>query len=157
MSLLLWTAMMIVVSHQACQERVSAQNFVPCRGHMSKPEGSARWSWRSAWLQCRGGRSCVLLPRRASQFDPAIDKERKLISNLRRNMPVLPDSPECVALRADVDGNRLNSRFQHTHKNKLVKAHGVMEEKISYHSRWISLFRQILVNGNRMSTLISLC
>jgi hypothetical protein len=25
---------------------------------------------------------------RASQFDPAIDKERKLISNLRRNMPV---------------------------------------------------------------------
>ena len=26
---------------------------------------------------------------RASQFDPAIDKERKLISNLRWNMPVL--------------------------------------------------------------------
>ena len=42
-------------------------------------------------------------------------------------MPVLPDSPECVALRADVDGDRLNSRFQHTHKNKSV--HGVMEEK----------------------------
>ena len=44
-------------------------------------------------------------------------------------MPVLPDSPECAALRADVEGNRLNSRFQHTHKNKSIKAHGVVEEK----------------------------
>ena len=44
-------------------------------------------------------------------------------------MPVLPDSPKSVALRANVEGNRLNSRFQHTHKNKLVKAHGVVEEK----------------------------
>ena len=44
-------------------------------------------------------------------------------------MPVLPDSPECVALRADVEGDRLNSRFQHTHKNKSVKAHGVVKEK----------------------------
>ena len=42
-------------------------------------------------------------------------------------MPVLPDSPEYAALRADVEGNRLNSRFQHTHKNKSVKAHGIME------------------------------
>ena len=45
-------------------------------------------------------------------------------------MPVLPDSPKCVALRADVEGDRLNSRFQHTYKNKLVKAHGVMEGKL---------------------------
>ena len=45
-------------------------------------------------------------------------------------MPVLPDSPKCVALRADVEGDRLNSRFQHTHKNKSVKSHGVMEEKL---------------------------
>ena len=59
-------------------------------------EGSARWSYRSAWLQRRYGRSRVLLPRCASQFDPAIDKERKLISNLTRNMPVLLDSPECA-------------------------------------------------------------
>ena len=44
-------------------------------------------------------------------------------------MPVLPDSPKCVALRADVEGDRLNSRFQHTHKNKSEKAHVVMEEK----------------------------
>ena len=44
-------------------------------------------------------------------------------------MPALPDSPECAALRADVEGNQLNSRFQHTHKNKSVKAHGVVEEK----------------------------
>ena len=44
-------------------------------------------------------------------------------------MPVLLDSPECVALRADVEEDRLNSRFQHTHKNKSVKARGVMEEK----------------------------
>ena len=48
-------------------------------------------------------------------------------------MLVLPDSPECVALRADVKGDRLNSQFQHTHKNKLVKAHKIMEGKISYH------------------------
>ena len=51
------------------------------------------------------------------------------MSNLRRNMPVLPDSPECAAPRADVEGDRLNSRFQHTHKNKSVKAHGVVEGK----------------------------
>ena len=44
-------------------------------------------------------------------------------------MPVLLDSPECVALRDDMEGDRLNSRFQHTHKNKSVKAHGVVEEK----------------------------
>jgi len=43
-------------------------------------------------------------------------------------MPVLPDSPECAALRASVEGNRLNSQFQHTHKNKLVEAHGIVEE-----------------------------
>ena len=42
---------------------------------------------------------------------------------------MLPDSPECAALRADMEGNRLNSRFQYTHKNKSVKAYGVMEEK----------------------------
>ena len=44
-------------------------------------------------------------------------------------MPVLPDSPKYVALRADVEGDRLNSRFQHTNKNKSVKTHGVIEEK----------------------------
>ena len=103
-------------------------------GHTSKSEGSAQWSWRSAWLQRRNDRACVLLPRRASQFDPAIDKERTFISNLKRNMPVLPDSSECAALRADVKGDQLNSRFQHTHKNKSIKAHGIMEEKIGYHS-----------------------
>ena len=42
-------------------------------------------------------------------------------------MPVLLDSPEYAALRADVEGDRLNSRFQHTHKNKSVKAREVME------------------------------
>ena len=45
-------------------------------------------------------------------------------------MLVLPDSPECAALRANVEGDRLNSSFQHTHKNKSVKAHKVMEEKL---------------------------
>ena len=44
-------------------------------------------------------------------------------------MPVLPDSSECAALRADVEGNRLNSRFQHTYKNKSGKAYGIMEGK----------------------------
>ena len=53
--------------------------------------------------------SCILLPRCASQFDPAIDKKRKLISNLRWNMLVLLDSSECAALRADMEGDRLNS------------------------------------------------
>ena len=42
-------------------------------------------------------------------------------------MSVLPDSPEYAALRADMEGDRLNSRFQHTHKNKSVKAREVME------------------------------
>ena len=41
-------------------------------------------------------------------------------------MPVLPDSPECAALRVDMKGDRLNSRFQYIHKNKLVKAHEVV-------------------------------
>ena len=45
-------------------------------------------------------------------------------------MPVLPNSLECVALRADVKEDRLNSRFQHAHKNKLVKAHVAVEEKL---------------------------
>ena len=44
-------------------------------------------------------------------------------------MPVLPDSPECAALRADMKGDRLNSRFQHIHKNKSIKAHGVVLEE----------------------------
>ena len=44
-------------------------------------------------------------------------------------MPLLPDNPESAALRADVEGDRLNSRFQHIHKNKSVKTHGIMEGK----------------------------
>ena len=104
-------------------ECVSARKRVDHAEHMSKPEGSARWNWRSTWLQRRDDRSCILLPRRASQFDPAIDKERKLISNLRWNMPVLLDSPECMALTADMEGDRLNSWFQYNHNNKLIKAH----------------------------------
>jgi len=51
------------------------------------------------------------------------------MSNLRRNMPVLPDRSEYVALRADMEGDRLNSQFQHTHKNKSVKTRGIMEGK----------------------------
>ena len=39
-------------------------------------------------------------------------------------MLVLPDSPECAALRADMKGDQLNSQFRHIHKNKAVKAHG---------------------------------
>ena len=44
-------------------------------------------------------------------------------------MPVLPDSPECVALEVDMEGDRLNSRFQHIHKNKSFKAHGFVQEE----------------------------
>ena len=39
---------------------------------------------------------------------------------------MLPDSPEYAALRADMKGDRLNSQFQHIHKNKSIKAHGVV-------------------------------
>ena len=42
---------------------------------------------------------------------------------------MLPDSPECAAMRADMKGDRLNSRFLHIHENKSVKAHGIMEGK----------------------------
>ena len=49
-------------------------------------------------------------------------------------MPVLPDSSEYAALRADVEGDRQSSRFQRTYKNKSIKADGIMEEKIGYHS-----------------------
>ena len=59
-----------------------------------------------------------------------LTRREKLISNLRQNMSVLLDSPECAALRANMEGNRLNSRFQHIHKSKSVKAHGVVEEKL---------------------------
>ena len=53
-------------------------------------------------------------------------------------MPVLPNSPECVALRDDMKGDRLNSRFQHIHKNKSIKVYGVVEEEsiiiqVKYH------------------------
>ena len=44
-------------------------------------------------------------------------------------MPVLPDSPEYASLRSDMKGDRLKSRFQHTHKNKSIKAHEIMEGK----------------------------
>ena len=44
-------------------------------------------------------------------------------------MPVLLDNPECAALRADMKGDRLNSRVQHIHKNKSVKARGVVQEE----------------------------
>ena len=44
-------------------------------------------------------------------------------------MLVLLDSPEYAALRADMKGDWLNSRFQHIHKNKSAKARGVVEEK----------------------------
>ena len=47
-------------------------------------------------------------------------------------MLVLPDSSECAALRANVEGDRLNSRFQHTHKIESDKAHGIIKEKIGY-------------------------
>ena len=44
-------------------------------------------------------------------------------------MSVLPDSPECAALRADMRGDKLNCRFQHFHKNKSIKAHRVVQEE----------------------------
>ena len=52
---------------------------------------------------------------------------------------MLPDSPECAALRADLKGDRLNSQFQHIHKNKSVKAHGVVKEN------WLLLGMNIVI------------
>ena len=118
--------MIIVGSHRACQNM--------CRHEISSSAEGTRVS-RKGPLDGAGDppsfstgmvESYVLLPRRASQFDPTIDKERKLISNLRQNMLVLLDSPEYAALRADMKGDRLNSRFQHIRKNKSVKAHRVV-------------------------------
>ena len=43
---------------------------------------------------------------------------------------MLPDSPECAAIRADMKGDRLNSQFQHIHESKSIKAHWVVEESV---------------------------
>ena len=72
-------------------------------------------------------------------------------------MPVLPDSPGCVPLRADLKEDRLNSRFQHIRKNKSVKAHGVVEEESVIIMDEYHYFRQILVTGKKISTVISSC
>ena len=40
------------------------------------------------------------------------------------------DSSEYAALRVDMERDRLNSRFQHTHKNKSVKAHGIIKKSV---------------------------
>ena len=85
------------------------QKFVSCQGTRASRKGLLDGAEDPPGFNAGMIKSYVLLPRRASQFDPTIDKERKLISNLRRNMSVLSDSPECVALRADVEGDRLNS------------------------------------------------
>ena len=39
---------------------------------------------------------------------------------------MLSDSLECTAMRADMKGDRLNSRFQFIHENKSIKAHWVV-------------------------------
>ena len=44
---------------------------------------------------------------------------------------MLPDSPKCTAVRADMKENRLNSRFQYIHENESVRARvGVYEESV---------------------------
>ena len=75
-----------------------------CRGHTQQAE-RVRSMEQIRLLQRKGGRSYAILPRHASQFDLAIDKKRKFISNLGQNVLVLPDSPECAALRADMEGD----------------------------------------------------
>ena len=95
MSLLLWVAMTIVGSHWACQNMCRHKN-VDTRQVRRICLG---WARRSAWLQRRVSRPCVFLTRRASQFDPTIDKERKFISNLRWNMPVCAQTVQSVPLQ----------------------------------------------------------
>ena len=68
---------------------------------------------------------------------------------------MLPDSPKCAALRADMRGNRLNSRSQHVHKNESIKAHGIVQEESVIIQDKI-LFKQILINGNKISMMIDL-
>ena len=79
--------------------------------HTSKPDGSTRWSWRSAWLQRRDNRFCVLLPRRASQFDPPIDKERVYQQFKAEHAGLCLDSSKCAASGAAIREERLNSRY----------------------------------------------
>ena len=52
----------------------------------------------------QGNRSCEFLPRRASQFDPIIDKEIKFISNLRWNVLIFAQTVPSVPLREQPDG-----------------------------------------------------
>ena len=77
----LFIVLFIPRCHSSSKEPVDTEFSSRAEDTRSKPEGSTRWSYRSAWLQHRGGRSYALLPRRASQFDPVIDKERKFINN----------------------------------------------------------------------------
>jgi len=71
------------------------------RGADPKPSPDLRWT--RDWMVVTEG---VLV-----NLTLQLTRREKHISNLRQNMPVLPDSLECAALRADMEGNRLNSQF----------------------------------------------
>ena len=87
-----------------CRVKVSAQKRVDTPSTQQIGRICLEWVRRSAWLQRRVNRSCEFLPRRASQFDPTIDKERKFISNIRWNMPVFAQIVPSVSLREQPDG-----------------------------------------------------
>ena len=90
-------------------ERVSARNFILCRGTRASRKGPLDGAGDPPSFN-----TGIIDPAHSSQDVPVnltlqLTSREKLISNLRRNMPMLPDSPECAALRADVEGDRLNS------------------------------------------------
>ena len=60
------------------------------------------------------------------QIHLALAQGWSILRNPPETLPVLPDSPECAALRADMQGDRLNSRFHYIHEDESIKAHGVV-------------------------------
>ena len=122
-----------IVDQNMYRSMIGSVGMKMCR-HTSKPEGSARWSWRSAWLQRRDNRSCIFLPRCVSQFDPVIDKKRKFISNLRWNVPVCAQTVPSVPLweQPDVKSHWIAD----THRNQLLRTVNLVGSNLFYVDRY---------------------
>ena len=92
---------------------VSVQKYVDAPS-TQQAEGICltKQGWRSAWLQRRTSWPYEFLPRACQSIWPAIDKERKFISNLRWNMPVLPRQFQVCRFIAARRENQLNSRYE---------------------------------------------
>ena len=126
---------MIVGSHRACQKRVSTQNFRPVpRAHVASRKGLLDGA-RDLPSFSIG----MVDPAQSSQDVPinlTLPLTRRESSSVIKGgtCRCLPDSPECTAVRADMKGNRLNSRFQYIHENESVRAHGGHIRRIGWYS-----------------------